>query len=254
MAFGCGGLWKQKGLRFRRGGGAGFFCVIRAVRGLGKPDALFFLPDMEDLKGMRTVFSVVSSLIGIYSVALWVRVLLTWLPSQRDPYHSDGPFVSFLKSLCDPFLNLFRSSKNRGPVDFSALWAFMTLNILQSVFSILARNGVITPWVFAALLAQGIWQYLLSFVLVLLCVLLLARYICGRFPTNPRCRAFLQMIDPVIRRPVNLVAGMIDFFVRKRAVSDEMYVLSALVFYVCLYFGIRTGLRSFVAWVVANKT
>ena len=210
---------------------------------------------MKGYKGYNMrIFGLLSNIIGVYTVVLWFRVIITWLPSQRDPYHTDGPFISFLKSVTDPFLNLFRSSRKRGVVDLSVLWAFMMLNILQSVFSVLAQTGNITVWVVAVLLLDGIWSYFVSFVIVLLCIVLVVRLICGRFPGNPRCAAFLSAIDPVIRKPVNFVAAIMEFFVRKRRISDQTFVFSALVFYVVLYFALRHGIGYLIDFLIRNKT
>ena len=193
------------------------------------------------------IYTVIAKLIGFYSTLIWIRIILTWLPSQRTAYGEDGPVISILKSICDPFLKIFKGSKTTaGNIDFSPLLALMSLNILQSVFNILSQNGVITIPLVLVLIIGGLWNYFFSFILMLLCIALAVRYICGRKISNPRNAAFLAIIDPIIRKPVNFVASI---FYPKKAVSDQQYVLTALIFYVVIYFAVKKGLVYLIAWL-----
>lgn len=177
---------------------------------------------------------------------IWVRIMFTWLPSQRYSYgNQDGPFISILKSICDPFLNFFKSSKTMaGRLDFSPLLALMSLNVLQSVFTILAQTGRITIGLIIVLVVQGLWRYFFSYILVLLCIALGLRYIYGRKPYDQKAQAFLHVIDPIIAKPVNFTAKL---FYPKKAVSDQQYVLTALIFYIVVYLVIKKGLVYLIA-------
>lgn len=188
----------------------------------------------------------IAKLIGFYSMLIWVRIMLTWLPSQRYQYgNQDGPLISILKGICDPFLNIFKGSKTvAGRLDFSPLLALMTLNILQSMFTILAQSGTITIGLVIALIVQGLWRYFFSYILVLLCIALGVRYIYGRRPYDQRSQTMLRVIDPIVAKPVNFTAKI---FYPKKAVSDQQYVLTALIFYLVIYFGIKRGLVYLIA-------
>lgn len=188
----------------------------------------------------------IARLIGFYSTIIWIRIMLTWLPSQRyQGANQDGPFISVLKGICDPFLNIFRSSKTvAGRLDFSPLLALMTLNILQSMFTILSQSGTITIGLVIALLVQGLWRYFFSYILVLLCIALAVRYIFGRKPYDARSQAMLRVIDPLVTKPVNFTAKI---FYSKKAVSDQQYVLTAFIFYLVLYIAIKRGLVYLIA-------
>ena len=190
----------------------------------------------------------ISKLIGFYSMIIWVRIMLTWLPSQRFAYgNQDGPFISIIKSICDPFLNIFKSSKTMaGRLDFSPLLALMSLNVLQSIFTILAQTGRITIGLVIALVVQGLWRYFFSYILFLLCIALGLRYIYGRKPYDQRAQSFLRVIDPIVAKPVNFVAKL---FYPKKAVSDQQYVLTALIFYIAVYIGIKKALVYLIAYL-----
>lgn len=161
----------------------------------------------------------------------------------------DGPVISILKSICDPFLKIFRRSKAvAGNIDFSPLFALMVLNILQSVFTILAQSGVISVPLVIILIINGFWHYFFSFILLLLCMVLIIRYFCGKKTSNPKCMMFLNIVDPIIKKPVNFVARIIY---PKKTVSDQQYVLTAFIFYLVLYIGIRRGLVYLITWLSA---
>lgn len=188
---------------------------------------------------------IIARLLSFYSLIIWIRILITWLPSQRYSNNKeDGFAIGLIKKLADPFLKLFQTKKQKSGIDFSPLFALMTLNILQSVFKILAQGGTITPTVVLILILVGLWQYFFSMLFILLCIVLAIRWICGRNPYNPRNTAFMNVVDPIIKKPVNFVAKI--FYAKRNNVTDQQYVLTALIFYVVLYFLIRWGLHSLI--------
>ncbi|MEM7795499.1 MAG: YggT family protein [Cyanobacteria bacterium P01_C01_bin.118] len=75
------------------------------------------------------VFQALSSFISIYLVLLIVRVLLSWFPNVDW----SNPAFSALSQITDPYLNLFRSIiPPLGGIDFSAILAFILLQVIQS--------------------------------------------------------------------------------------------------------------------------
>ena len=74
--------------------------------------------------------NVVDKLFNFYYLLLMLRIFLTWLPSI-DWYQQ--PF-NFLRSLTDPFLNLFRGiiPPIGGVLDISPIIAFFVLLLLQN--------------------------------------------------------------------------------------------------------------------------
>jgi len=74
--------------------------------------------------------SVVDKLFKFYYLLLMLRIFLTWIPSI-DWYQQ--PF-GFLRSITDPFLNLFRGiiPPIGGVLDISPIIAFFVLLLLQN--------------------------------------------------------------------------------------------------------------------------
>ncbi|ESA32360.1 integral membrane protein [Leptolyngbya sp. Heron Island J] len=81
---------------------------------------------------MTIVFQALASFISIYLVLLIVRVLLSWFPNVDW----SNPAFSALSQITDPYLNIFRSViPPLGGIDFSAILAFIVLQVVQSALS-----------------------------------------------------------------------------------------------------------------------
>jgi len=64
---------------------------------------------------------------NIYSWLIIIRILLTWIPV--NPYSA---FVSFITSITDPYLNIFRRIiPPVGMIDFSPIAAFFVLEVIR---------------------------------------------------------------------------------------------------------------------------
>ena len=84
---------------------------------------------------LKSIFSVLSDTLRIYSLLLLVRVLLTWFPSID---WSNG-ILSALCSITDPYLNIFRGViPPIGGFDISSILAFLLLNFLQGQLNYLS--------------------------------------------------------------------------------------------------------------------
>ena len=73
----------------------------------------------------------VNSLFYLYYLLLIIRILLTWIPNID---WDSQPFI-FVRSLTDPFLNVFRGiiPPIGGMLDISPILAFIALQIIQIV-------------------------------------------------------------------------------------------------------------------------
>lgn len=86
---------------------------------------------------MNLLFNTLSTFIQLYSLLLFIRILLTWFPNV-DWYNQ--PFAA-LGQVTDPYLNIFRSFiPPLGGIDFSPILAIIVLNFLGGAFSSLART------------------------------------------------------------------------------------------------------------------
>ncbi|HIK18665.1 MAG TPA: YggT family protein [Leptolyngbyaceae cyanobacterium M33_DOE_097] len=77
---------------------------------------------------MNTLVSTLSTFLTIYTLLLFIRILLSWFPNV-DWYNQ--PFAA-LSQITDPYLNVFRSFiPPLGGIDFSPILAFMLLQFVQ---------------------------------------------------------------------------------------------------------------------------
>lgn len=84
---------------------------------------------------MNLLFSTLSTFISLYSLLLFIRILLTWFPNV-DWYNQ--PFAA-LGQVTDPYLNVFRSFiPPLGGIDFSPILAIFLLQILGNLVNSLA--------------------------------------------------------------------------------------------------------------------
>ena len=78
--------------------------------------------------GIAYVLGVLAFAVYIYSLVLFVRVLLSWFPNVD----LSNPILSGVVSISDPYLNMFRGViPPLGGFDLSAILAFVALNLLR---------------------------------------------------------------------------------------------------------------------------
>lgn len=80
------------------------------------------------MEPLPLLVTTLSTFISIYSLLLFIRILLTWFPNV-DWYNQ--PFAA-LGQITDPYLNLFRSIiPPMGGIDFSSILAILLLQFVQ---------------------------------------------------------------------------------------------------------------------------
>lgn len=80
---------------------------------------------------MAFVFSVIQQLIGLYSWALIIYILMSWFPNARET-----AIGRFLARICEPYLEPFRRIiPSIGMIDISPVVAFLVLRFAQSGLS-----------------------------------------------------------------------------------------------------------------------
>ncbi|MFN9547979.1 MAG: YggT family protein [Cyanobacteriota bacterium] len=79
---------------------------------------------------LALIVTVFMKTLQIYTLVLIVRVLLSWFPNLDW----GNPVLSAICSISDPFLNVFRGLiPPIGGLDLSAIVAFLSLQLLQSL-------------------------------------------------------------------------------------------------------------------------
>lgn len=118
---------------------------------------------------LRTLFHILASVISLYSLLCFIRIILTWIPSLA--YSKVG---HILASLCDPYLNLFRGIRwlRLGSFDLSPAVGLCLLGLFGFIFSGLANAQVITVGLIASLAVSLLWNIVHS--LLILVILIMA--------------------------------------------------------------------------------
>ncbi|MDR3284554.1 MAG: YggT family protein [Treponema sp.] len=155
---------------------------------------------------MKTIFSLLSSVIAIYTILCFLRVMLTWFP--RTTYSS---FSRFLASVCDPYLNLFRrlTFLRINYVDFSPAAAIMVLIGISSFISGVAVGQRITIGLILAQLVAMCGTIVTS-ILGFLILLVIIRLIVQIFAPDSGFQLWYsldQLLHPLFDRATSLYAG-----------------------------------------------
>ncbi len=82
-----------------------------------------------------SIFALLATLINFYSILIFIRVLLTWIPNL-DPYN---PAVQVLERITDPVLEQARRIiPPVGMVDISSMVVLIVLYVLSNILNSLA--------------------------------------------------------------------------------------------------------------------
>ena len=152
---------------------------------------------------VASVFLFLATLVSLYSMVIFVRIIMTWIPGAEY-----GQIGDALRTITDPFLNLFKrfSFLRVGYVDFSVLGAFIALNILSSILQYIGRTGTFRVGIVLAIIVQTLGSAA-GFILWLLLFVVLFRLIGLYLRLNSMSRVwysldnFLQpLVHPIIRK------------------------------------------------------
>lgn len=76
---------------------------------------------------MSVVFGIIQQLLGIYSYAIIIYILMSWFPNARE-----SSIGQFLARICEPFLEPFRRFiPPLGMIDLSPIVALLALRFAQ---------------------------------------------------------------------------------------------------------------------------
>ena len=104
---------------------------------------------------MQSVLRAASTIISLYMMLIFVRVLLSWFSGV-----SYGRAAQLLAQITDPYLNWFRRHMRLviGGLDFSVVVAVMALGLLNTVLVQLAVAGRITLGFLLAIILSATWS------------------------------------------------------------------------------------------------
>jgi len=155
---------------------------------------------------MRLIFGILAGAAGIYSLLLFIRIIISWfggLPSNK--------LMDLLASVTDPYLDWWRSHLNLriGFLDFSALAAIVAVSVAQNIFYSLSNSGVLKLGYVLAIILLSIWSvvfFVLGFCLVIIILRLIA-YLTNRNTYSPFWRVIDSMSQPVLYRINRILFG-----------------------------------------------
>ncbi len=145
---------------------------------------------------MRILMNILASFAGLYSLLIFIRVMLTWFRG-----HSYGKAAELLVRVTDPYLNWWRSIPGLriGFLDLSPVVAMGALSVLQTIFSTVARYGRISLGIILALGLSALWSAV-SFILGFCIIILVLRFIA--YMTNRNIAGGFWRIIDTVSRPV----------------------------------------------------
>jgi len=183
------------------------------------------------------LLNIAAKLIGIYSMLIWVRILLSWIRSPQ--LQSSGLYI-FLCSATDPFLNIFKPKNFVGRIDFSPLFALMVLNIVKTALEMIQATNRITIWLIFAVIIENFWSYIFKFLFLIVIIMLIIRLFLSK-SDGEQAQMWLNILDRNLNAPVGVVFRL---FYSGKQVSDETLVIVSLVFYSVIYLGLKFGINA----------
>lgn len=186
---------------------------------------------------MGYIMNFLSGILGIYTLLIFIRILLTWFPGADF----GKPYI-LLCSLCDPYLDWFRRFRigRNSPVDFSPILALGFLSLLRGILSAWGTLGRISIAAVLVLLLNAlgsIFSWILGFFIVILLLRLIA------YLTNRNIYSPLWRFVDLIAQPVMYRIGRIFFpfrivnYLFRIIFSILILLVIAFLFRIAVYFG-----------------
>ncbi|MGL4986325.1 MAG: YggT family protein [Treponemataceae bacterium] len=146
-----------------------------------------------------------ASAIQLFSLIIFVRLLLTWIPSLAY-----SKFARFLAEICDPYLNWFhRFHLVIGNINFSSILAIGTLMIGSSIFSAFAMTRSFSLLIIFGIVIQVVWSLIdsLLFFAVILFAIRCAMSFFNKDSQSQFWLVFDKSVSPFIYRTLSRIFG-----------------------------------------------
>lgn len=176
---------------------------------------------------LQIIFYFLSSLLGFYSLIIFIRIILGWFSGA-----SLGRSYEYLCKITDPYLFLFRRMRffNTGSVDLSPIIALALLSISGSILVKLAESGHITIGFVLSLLLSIICSagsFIIGFYVIILIIRLVA-YFMNADIYSP----FWRIIDYISRPAIYRITRIIF---RNRIVHYLTNIVTSIIALIVLY-------------------
>ena len=156
---------------------------------------------------MNVIFMLIkaiSSIISLYTLLIFIRVMLTWVPSLAY-----SKFGRILAEICDPYLNWFRRCKilRTASIDFTPILAIGVLVIISSILQNFALTQRFSIGILLAIIIQICWSVVSSF-LTILNILIAIRLVFNLLNKDSGSRLWAQ-IDQLITPAAYKITGVL---------------------------------------------
>jgi YggT family protein len=162
---------------------------------------------------MTALFRFLGTLVSLYCLACFVRLILTWFPGAAY-----SAFGRFLSRICDPYLNFFRRFRflRTSQLDFSPVLALAVLGGAGTILAQIAASQRVSVGYILASIIQVLWSVAASLIFFLL-IFIAIRLISLIAAPNSRSEFFLgldRILYPVMR-PFSGVFGKNPSWIRQ---------------------------------------
>ncbi len=194
---------------------------------------------------MQIIFGILTGLLGLYSLLIIVRIILTWFSGAEF-----GRPAEILARVTDPYLDWWRRRLNlrAGYLDLSPIIAMAALSVAQTICSAIAQTGRITIGLLLAVCLSALWSAV-SFILGFCIVVLVLRLI-GYLINADMFGVFWRVIDS-ISRPLLYRVSRIIF--RNRLVHFTTGIIVSILVLTVLWIGGGVAIQ-FVSGVLFRFT
>jgi len=143
---------------------------------------------------MRIIMGLLATLIGLYSLLIIVRIILTWFSNIQY-----GKAVQILSAITDPYLDWWRRNfrLKAGVLDLSPIAALAFLSIMQTVCSAISNQGRVSLGIILAVCLSAVWSAV-SFIVGFSFFVLVLRFIAFICNSN-MYSTFWRIIDSIAR-------------------------------------------------------
>jgi len=184
---------------------------------------------------MKMIFGFLATLLSIYSVLIFIRIILTWF---NHVHHSK--LIQILSRITDPYLDWWRRhlTLRAGVLDLSPIAAIAAISVLQTICSTIAAQGRISIGILLAVTLSAVWS-VVSFIIGF-CIIVLILRLVAYIGNSNMYAPFWQTID-TISRPLIYRINRIIF--GKRLVRFTTGILFSVAVLAAIWFAGRIIIR-----------
>ena len=187
---------------------------------------------------MKAVFGFIAGAIGVYSILIFARILLSWFGSMVS-----GKPVEILSKITDPYLDWWRKNLKLtiGFLDFSAIAAIVFLSLMQSMFYNLASSEILSVGTMLAVILGAVWS-IASFIIGFFMIIIVLRafaFFTNRNIYSPFWRIVDNIFQPFMYKMNRLIFGnkignflkgmIISFFLLLLLMVGGRFIINLLI-------------------------